>query len=67
VLEVLDAMEIDFDAEGHPEITLVAHPDTVRQLRELPAMTVAQERAFDELMARKRDEFRRRQRQRQRA
>lgn len=64
VLELLSTMEIDFDAGGTAQLALVANSDMIDKLRRLPPMTAKQERAFDELMARKRDEFERRQRRR---
>ncbi len=64
VLELLETMEIDFDAEGNAELALVGNSDMVRRLQALPPMTPEQEAAFDALMARKRRDFEARQRKR---
>jgi len=64
LLEMFERIETDFDDEGNPQLALVGPPNLSRRLQELPPMTDEQQRAWDEMMARKRADFEARTRQR---
>jgi Ni,Fe-hydrogenase maturation factor len=64
ILEMFEKIELTFDDEGRPQQSLWVHPDTAKRLAELPPMTPEQQRAWDELMERKREEWRARKRHR---
>jgi hypothetical protein len=64
-LEGLEKVEIRFDREGQPILpTLVVHPLMAQQIASLPPPTEEQQRAYDDLISRKRGEFNARRRYR---
>ncbi len=64
LLEMFERAEIDFDDKGNAELALFGPPSLIRKLQELPPMTDEQQRAWDEMMARKRADFEARTRRR---
>lgn len=52
----LETMDISFDEEGLPNITIVMHPDQVEKLRENPP-TPEQEARIDAILSRRREEW----------
>jgi hypothetical protein len=64
LLEMFERIDIDFDDEGNAELALFAPSNLIRKLQELPAITDEQQRAWDEMMARKRADFEARTRRR---
>jgi hypothetical protein len=64
IVELLGKMEMDFDEAGNPQIMLFGAGDAAKRFASLPSMTEEQERAYEDLLERKREEFKaRRQRQ----
>jgi hypothetical protein len=64
IVDLLDKMEMDFDDAGNPQIMLLGTGDAAKRFTSLPPMTEEQERAYEDLLERKRREFQaRRQRQ----
>lgn len=65
ILETLEKIEMSFDDDGNPiGLAIVASPEMARKISALPPPTPAQDRAFRDLMARKREEFNARRRHR---
>ncbi|MGH2844560.1 MAG: hypothetical protein ACRDL0_00790 [Thermoleophilaceae bacterium] len=64
LLEMFERIDIDFDDEGNAELALFAPPNLIRKLHALPPMADEQQRAWDEMMARKRADFEARTRRR---
>jgi hypothetical protein len=54
--ESLETMDISFDEEGKPNLTLVMHPDQVEKLRENPP-TPEQEARIDAILERRKEEW----------
>jgi hypothetical protein len=54
--ESLETMDISFDEEGRPNLTIVMHPDQVEKLRENPP-TPEQEARIDAILSRRREEW----------
>ncbi|MBM9468406.1 hypothetical protein [Nakamurella leprariae] len=52
----LERMDISFDADDRPNVTIVMHPDQVEKLRENPP-TPEQEARIDAILARRREEW----------
>jgi hypothetical protein len=52
----LETMDISFDDEGQPKLTIVMHPDQVEKLRENPP-TPEQEARIDAILSRRREEW----------
>lgn len=52
----LETMDLSFDEEGRPNLTIVMHPGTVEKLRENPP-TPEQEARIDEILSRRREEW----------
>jgi len=64
-LRMLDRVEIAFDSEGNPRMpTIVVHPDTMKNIRELPTETSEQIKARELIIERKRQEHYARKRSR---
>jgi len=59
IMKLLERKQIEFDDNGNfaEGETLVLNSSTVEQLRNLPPMTAEQEKAWNDLMERKRQEF----------
>jgi hypothetical protein len=56
LIEVLETIEMSFDDEGKPQMTIVMHPDQAKKLREkLP--TPEQEAKINEVIDRRREEW----------
>ncbi len=65
LLSGLAKIDISFDEEGKPELpTLVVGPELGKQIRALPPLTPAQQRAMDDLIEKKRREYNARRRDR---
>lgn len=62
--EALEAMEIRFDENGKMDLTLVMHPDVAARFERLGPPTPAEQARHEAVLARKRDEWQSRQRQR---
>jgi len=63
-LEMLGKVDFDFDDQGNPDLpTLIMHPDQAKRLQAVPP-TVQQQKAFADLIERKRSEYHARQRHR---
>jgi len=61
----LEKIELRFDRDDRPILpTLVVHPDMVKQIASLPPPTEEQQRAYNDLIERKRREFNARRRYR---
>ncbi|HUO13450.1 MAG TPA: hypothetical protein VMX38_00565 [Verrucomicrobiae bacterium] len=61
----LEKIELQFDRDGQPILpTLVVHPTMAKQLAALPPPTEEQQRAYNDLIERKRREFNARRRYR---
>jgi len=61
----LEKIELQFDREGQPILpTLVVHPTTAKQLASMPPPTEEQQKAYSNLIERKRGEFNARRRYR---
>lgn len=61
----LEKIELQFDRDGQPILpTLVVHPAMAKQLASLPPPTEEQQRAYNDLIERKRREFNARRRHR---
>ncbi len=56
-LRLLESLEVHFDEEGNHNLTMVVHPDVMEKIKKLPPPTEEQDKAFEELMERKRWEF----------
>lgn len=52
----LESMDISFDEEGRPNLTIVMHPDQMEKLRENPPSPV-QEARIDSILNRRREEW----------
>ena len=62
----LEKIELQFDRDGQPILpTLVVHPTMAKQLQALPPPTEDQQKAYSDLIERKRREFNARRRYRQ--
>ena len=64
IVELLDKMEINFDDAGNPQIMLFGGGDVAKRFASLPPMTEEQERAYEDVLVRKREEFEARRRRR---
>jgi len=64
ILQTLEKMEIEFDKDGKPTLEMIVAPDVYKQLLNLPPRTSEENRAWNELLERKRAEFNARQRRR---
>jgi hypothetical protein len=64
ILQAFENMEIEFDENGKPKLTMVVGPETHRQFLNLPPLTLEEQQALNELLERKRAEFNARQRRR---
>lgn len=64
-LQTLETLEIHFDEDGNHNLTMVVHPSLMEKINKLPPPTEEQNKAFEELLERKRREFNDRKRQRQ--
>ena len=62
--DMLEQVEMDFDDEGNPKSTLIMNPRDVEKLQALPPPTPEQDARREAVMARKREEWRKRQRTR---
>jgi hypothetical protein len=61
----LEKIELQFDRDGQPILpTLVVHPTMAKQMESLPPPTEEQQRAYNDLIERKRREFNARRRYR---
>jgi hypothetical protein len=61
----LEKIELQFDREGQPILpTLVVHPTMAKQLQSMPPPTEEQQKAYNDLIERKRREFNARRRYR---
>jgi hypothetical protein len=49
-------MDVEFDSDGKPKLTLVISPAMAERISDLPPPTAEQEQAFQQLMERKRKE-----------
>lgn len=64
-LAALEKIELRFDRDGQPILpTLVVHPDMAKHIASLPPPTEEQQRAYSDLIERKRREFNARRRDR---
>lgn len=64
-LAALEKIDLRFDGEGQPILpTLVVHPDMAKHIASLPPPTEEQQRAYIDLIERKRREFNARRRDR---
>lgn len=65
ITESLEAIDVDFDEEGNPDLpTLVAGPAVIEALSKLPPPTEDQTARYREMINRKREEFNARRRHR---
>lgn len=65
MLQMLEKVEMRFDEEGNHSTIFCLPPKITEQLKKLPPPTLEQERAWNELIERKRREFNERKRYRQ--
>ena len=54
--ESLETMDLSFDKDGRPKLTIIMHPGTVEKLRENPP-TPEQEARIDAILSRRREEW----------
>jgi hypothetical protein len=64
-MAALEKIELQFDRDGQPILpTLVVHPTMAKHLASLPPPTEEQQKAYSDLIERKRGEFNARRRYR---
>jgi hypothetical protein len=56
IIETLERVDFSFDENGNPNLSFVAAPQAAQQIRDLGAPTTEQQRRFDEIIAKRRDE-----------
>ncbi len=65
ILQMIDKLEIDFDAGGNPVmLTMVVPPEIGAKIQALPPLSAAQLQAWDDMIERKRRDFNARRRNR---
>jgi hypothetical protein len=64
ILRALDRVDLEFNANGEPELPLLVDDRNKRKILPYPPMLDEDRSAFDELMTRKREEFNARTRRR---
>lgn len=64
IIDTLERMDFSFDESGNPNLGFVAAPEAIQKIRALGEATPEQQKRFDEIIAKRKDEWDARRRNR---
>lgn len=64
IIDALERVDFSFDESGSPNLSFVAHPEAIQSIQALGDPTSEQQKRFDEIIAKRKDEWDARRRNR---